>query len=79
MLKKLNETQPLQPILFDNLANKAVRANSKSATSKKEAKSYKGGSIASYDQLKSIENSNICAEFTMPKFEGSTGQDFVAL
>jgi len=38
-----------------------------------------GGNIAKYSELSGSDSSGSCAEFTMVKFTGTTGEEFVAL
>jgi len=50
-----------------------VRANNKAVIEKAEPKPTKGGNITKYNEIKGGDNTSMCAEFTMPQFEGTTG------
>ena len=79
LIAKLQATQSLKLVSFDDQANEAVRANNASVIEKNEDKPTKGGNITKYNEIKGDDNSGICREFTMPQFEGSTGTEFLAL
>ena len=56
-----------------------MRQNNQAVIAKSEPKVTKGGNIAKYNELLGEDKSTVCAEFTFPQFEGTTGQEFVAL
>mmetsp|Transcript_22389 Transcript_22389/g.27539 ORF Transcript_22389/g.27539 Transcript_22389/m.27539 type:complete len:234 (-) Transcript_22389:99-800(-) len=79
LIAKLQATPSLKQVTFDEQASEAVRENNKAVIAKAEAKPTKGGNIAKYNEIKGGDNTSSCAEFTFPQFEGTTGQQFIAL
>ncbi len=69
----------MSPVKFDGQANDAVRQNNVAVIDKNEDKPTQGGNIAKYSELSGDDKSASCFEFTMPKFQGTTGEQFVAL
>ena len=46
---------------------------------KNEAVPARGGNIAKYSEITGDDKTSSCKEYTMVKFEGTTGEEFVAL
>ena len=79
LVSKLNTAEPLPLVKFDGQANEACLANNTFVINKDEVTPTKGGNIAKLSELSGSDKSDSCVEFTMPKFEGTTGEEFVAL
>lgn len=79
LIAKLQATAPLTVVRFDGQANEAARQNNTEIVDKNEDVPTKGGNIAKLTALSGEDKTGSCFEFTMPKFEGSTGIEFVAL
>ena len=79
LIAKLQATESLKLVSFDEEANQAVRANNADKIASNEDKPTKGGNIAKYSEIKGNDSSATCTEFTMPQFEGTTGTEFIAL
>ena len=56
-----------------------MRQNNAAVIAKAEPNVTKGGNIAKYNEIIGEDKTSTCAEFTFPKFEGTTGQEFIAL
>jgi len=79
LIAKLQATDTLGMVTFDQQANEAVRQNNAAVIGKAEPNVTKGGNIAKYNEIIGEDKTSVCAEFTFPKFEGTTGQEFIAL
>ena len=79
LIAKLQAQQTLQAVIFDAQANDACRQNNAAKIELNEATPTKGGNIAKYSEITGSDKSSSCYEFTMSKFTGSTGIEFVAL
>ena len=79
LVAKLTAQQPLSPVRFDQQANQACRDNNAAVIEKDEQNPTLGGNIAKFTELSGQDKSAVCSEFTMLKFPGSTGDEFVAL
>ena len=82
LMNTLAKAQRIQNILMDDLAIRACRENCKEVCALEEDIPKKGGNIARYAQLcgasGAVEADNQ-AEYTFCKFEGETGEEFLAL
>ena len=79
LIAKLQATETLSVVRFDGQANEAARQNNTEVVDKNEDVPTKGGNIAKLTAASGEDKTASCFEFTMPKFEGSTGTEFVAL
>jgi len=79
VIAKLQAQQTILPVRFDQQANDACRQNNTDVLAKNEVAPTLGGNIAKYSEITGSEKESTCSEFTMVKFEGSTGEEFVAL
>ena len=79
LIARLNSQDGLNSVKFDAQANEACHANNQAVIDKEEETPTKGGNIAKYSELSGGDKSSSCHEFTMVKYTGSTGEDFVAL
>ena len=79
LLARLQSQEQLRPVRFDAQANDAAQQNNAAVIEKNEDKPTKGGNIAKYTEISGGDKTSTCKEFTMVQFEGSTGEEFVAL
>ena len=69
----------LAAIKFDATCTQACRDNNKVATEANSETPALGGNAAKYGEILGEDKTAACSEFTMVKFQGSTGDQFVAL
>ena len=79
LIAKLQAQTQLTQVRFDGEANDACRQNNKDLIEKDEEVPTLGGNIAKYSEISGGDKSSSCTEYTMVKYQGSTGEDFVAL
>ena len=79
LIAKLQAQAQLPQVKFDETANQAVRQNNAAVIERNEDAPTKGGNIAKYTELSGSDKTGSCSEFTMIKYQGTTGDDFVAL
>ena len=77
LLHVMGKMERLPPVKFDDFANRACRMNNDGITARNEMQPTLGGNIICYTELAKVNIA--CEEFTMPRFESSSGADFVAL
>ena len=66
-------------VKFDAQCNEACRNNNAAVIEKNEDQPTLGGNVAKYTELSGQDKSAGCSEFTMVKFTGTTGEQFIAL
>lgn len=77
LIQRLNTQEQLRPLKFDATCNEAVRAvNAERAN---DDAPVKGGNIAKYSEISGADKAGSCKEFTMIKYDGQCGIEFVAL
>ena len=79
LIMLLQRQAQLPQVRFDEQANQAVRANNEAVVAQESDAPPKGGNIAKYTEISGSDKSSSCSEFTMIKFTGDKGMDFVAL
>jgi hypothetical protein len=79
LIAKLKVTETMGPIRLDQQANEACRQVNADIIAKDEAAPALGGNIAKYSELSGGDKADTSHEFTMVKFEGTTGEEFIAL
>lgn len=79
LLAKLNTQEQLRAVKIDSQASEACRQNNQAVVDKEEAAPTKGGNIAKFTELSGGDKAASCYEFTMAQFEGSRGEEFIAL
>lgn len=79
LIAKLQAQAQLTQIKFDAQANDACRQNNAAIIEKDEEAPALGGNIAKFSEISGGDKSSSCAEYTMVKFTGTTGEEFVAL
>ena len=79
LIAKLQATSQLSQVKFDEQANQACRQNNAEVIDKNEETPTLGGNITKYSELSGGDKSATCSEYTMVKFTGTTGEEFVAL
>lgn len=67
----------LAPVKFDDFANRACRQNNDAIIARNEMQPTLGGNIICFTEIARVNIA--CEEFTMPRFEASSGGEFVAL
>ena len=79
LVAKLNSMEQLRPVKIDVTCNDACRQNNATVVEKGEVAPTKGGNIAKYSELSGGDKAPFAFEFTFAQFEGTRGEEFVAL
>ena len=79
LIAKLQAQAQLTQVRFEGQANDACRQNNADVIAKDEEAPTLGGNIAKYTEITGSDKTSSCAEYTMVKFTGTTGEEFVAL
>jgi len=73
----MQKMERLSPVKFDEFANRACRQNNENIIARNEMQPTLGGNGLAYTEITKVNIA--CEEFTLPRFEPSTGGEFVAL
>lgn len=77
LIHVMQKMERLPPVKFDDFANRACRKNNEIIIARNEPSPAHGGNIIAFTEITAV---NIpCDEYTMPRYELSTGGEFVAL
>lgn len=79
LIAKLQAAPSMSPCRFEPQANEACKQNNADIIAKDEAAPALGGNIAKFTELSGSDKTGSCHEYTMVKFEGTTGEEFIAL
>ena len=79
LIEYLKKCEHLAPVSFDPQGTEAVRKNSDAVIEKKEEVPAEGGNMAAYKEVCGEGKEASCEEYTMVKYEGTEGREFVAI
>jgi len=77
LIHEMAKMERLPPVKFDEFANRACRQNNDNVIARGEMMPTEGGNIICYTEI--VKLNIACEEFTLPRFEATSGGEFVAL